>query len=137
MIPVQELRVWNWVYYSENTLFPMYVYAIGRDWVQLNFHHNEGDIWEEELDEIVPIPLTEELLTKIGFLKHEDGWYDLYGRNEFRLKLSTNTQIEVVNNLDGKIYVSKMEIPEKMALHTLQNVYYLETGEELPLSTVF
>lgn len=48
--------------------FPMYVDVIFRDTVYLNFEGNEGDVWEENIKDLTPIPLTDEILSKCGFI---------------------------------------------------------------------
>ena len=74
MIPVQDLCIGNWVYDGERTQFPMYVQTIGEDYVYLDFPQNEGDLWESTPEELQGIPLTEELLEKMGFYRNEL-WY--------------------------------------------------------------
>lgn len=69
MIPVPDLCIGNWVYDGERTQFPMFVQTIGEDYVYLDFPQNEGDLWESTPEELQGIPLTEELLEKIGFNK--------------------------------------------------------------------
>jgi hypothetical protein len=58
-ITTSDLRLGNWLYYTKETMFPMQVYALGNDWVQLDFEGNEGDCLENNSDEIYPIPLTD------------------------------------------------------------------------------
>ena len=67
MINVRDLRIGNWVYDGECTQFPMWVQAVGEDYVYLNFEGNEGDVWESAPQELQGIPVTIELLKKIGF----------------------------------------------------------------------
>ena len=53
----------------------MYVRTIGEDYVYLDFDGNEGDLWESTPDKLQGIPITEELLTKMGAKKVTDiGW---------------------------------------------------------------
>lgn len=67
MINVRDLRIGNWVYDGECTQFPMWVQAIGEDYVYLNFEGNEGDVWESTPEELHGVPVTAELLKKNGF----------------------------------------------------------------------
>ncbi len=91
MIPTKDLMLGNWVYDSEKTRYPMQVTAIFDDTVYLDFEGNEGDVWECSEKDIVPIPITGELLLKNGFQKrnllgyHEHFEYTLYGKINFRL----------------------------------------------------
>ena len=57
----------NWVYDGENTQFPMQVVGIGKDYVYLDFEGNEGMDWESTPEDLMGIPLTPELLEKIGY----------------------------------------------------------------------
>lgn len=69
MIKVPDLCIGNWVYDGDRTQFPMWVQAIGDDYVYLNFEGSEADPWETTPEELQGIPLTEKLLEKIGFNK--------------------------------------------------------------------
>ena len=66
-LSAQELRIGNWVYDGERTQFPMQVVALGKDWVQLDFPGNEGGVWEADIKDLRPIPITKEVLKKAGF----------------------------------------------------------------------
>lgn len=70
------------------------------------------------------IPLTEEILLKVGFEKYND-WFD-YRLGKFWLKYitdDTNWQIEC-----GQIII------DVLYLHQLQNLYFALTGQELNTS---
>lgn len=67
MIATSDLRLGNRVYDGERTQFPMYVQAIGEDYVYLNFDGNEGDVWECKPEELQGIPVTVDMLKRIGF----------------------------------------------------------------------
>ena len=62
MIATSDLRLGSWVYDGERTQFPMYVQAIGEDYVYLNFDGNEGDVFECKPEELQGIPLTDDLM---------------------------------------------------------------------------
>lgn len=120
--------------------FPMYVEAIFRDKVYLNFEGNEGDVWEEDLKDLVPIPLTEEILLKAGFEKENED--DKYGR----VFLIPNTKyiIRIVNygNPQSKDFGYSLEISDDKDwcsikriyyLHDLQNLIFALTGKEIKI----
>ena len=65
----------NWVYESERTRFPMRVEAIFAEDVYLDFPGNEGDVWESEEQDIMPIPLTEEIISNLRECDHHDNVY--------------------------------------------------------------
>ena len=84
MIPVQDLCIGNWVYDGERTQFPMQVVGIGSDYVYLDFPQNEGGLWESKPEDLMGIPLTPELLEKIGYKRpfetdftHREIYFDL------------------------------------------------------------
>lgn len=120
--------------------FPMYVEAIFRDTVYLNFKGNEGDVWEEDIKDLVPIPLTEEILLKAGFEKESED--DKYGR----VFLIPNTKyiIRIVNygNPTKPDFGFSLEISDDKDwcsikriyfIHDLQNTIFALTGEEIKI----
>lgn len=83
---IEELFIGAWVQeYSpaaDRLYMPMQVVGlfqslISQDTVYLDFEGNEADPWEAELKDLRGIPVTEELLLKLGFSKavHVDGMY--------------------------------------------------------------
>lgn len=91
--------------------------------------------------EIEPIPVTEELLLKMGFKEKRDGY--LHYRDNYD-ELSINFDlgyvfIEYANlcfnpeDVTETNYGSSLEFPNTLYLHTLQNVWYLLTGKELEI----
>lgn len=124
-----ELRIGNWVYDGERTQFPMQVVAIGKDWVYLDFPGNEGGVWEADIKDLRPIPITSEVLKKAGF--SESYCYDCkrlddtrimdYCEHESRLRVWYKTE-DVIFECHGIHH-----------LHQLQNAYYMATGEELQI----
>ena len=65
-IKTSDLRLGNWLYYTNETKFLMQVVAIGDDWVQLDFEGNDGDSFEINGNEICPIPITKEFVKHIA-----------------------------------------------------------------------
>ena len=75
MIDVRDLSIGNWVFDGEHTKFPMQITSLSEGYVTLSFPSNEGMDWESTPDELEGIPITEELLTKMGAKKVTDiGW---------------------------------------------------------------
>ena len=91
--------------------------------------------------EIEPIPITEELLLKIGFKKKRDGYLHYSDHNdEFSIKFDLGYAfIEYANlcfnpeDVTETNYGSSLEFPNTLHLHTLQNIWYLLTGKELEI----
>lgn len=92
-------------------------------------------------DEIEPIPITEELLLKIGFKKERDGYLHYSDHNdEFSIKFVLGYAfIEYANlcfnpeDVTETNYGSSLEFPNSLHLHTLQNIWHLLTGKELEI----
>ena len=85
--------------------------------------------------EIEPIPITEELLLKIGFKKDVDA-NSLYryaiDNCLFEIRLwDSGTLIKLENHCED--CVRKVHLPKTPNLHQLQNAYYLVTGKELEI----
>jgi hypothetical protein len=69
----------------------MFIRAIGEDYVYLDFEGNEGDLFESTPQELQGIPLTEELLTKLGFVFNGSG---LWKKKEKKREISINIEKE-------------------------------------------
>ena len=123
MIDNKELRVGNWVYLGDKTLFPMFIVSVSGDKdVTLDFKVNEGMPWEANADYLVGIPLTVELLTDAGF--SSNGWFYWYNGFPFTL-----TPSESGWHLCYECR-SIIDKPIKF-VHELQNVFYALMKEEL------
>ena len=89
--------------------------------------------------EIEPIPITEELLLKIGFKKGRNDYFNYRDYNdELSIRFIPNyTFIEYANlcfnpeDVTETNYGSSLELPNTLHLHTLQNIWYLLTEKEL------
>lgn len=74
MLNPKELMLGNWVYESEKSKFPMRVVNIDKDMVYLDFEGNEGDWFDGRMEDICPIPLTEEIIDETNaFVFKESG----------------------------------------------------------------
>ena len=131
---IRELQIGDWVYEGESTQFPMFVTGIFKDSdgsggeVYLDFEGNEGDVWEVNIEDVRPIPITAEFLTKNGFEKsdypNEDG-YATYERdfNDYAVliniapKRNWFCEVSGVRFRDGGFYLQH--------IHQLQNAMRL------------
>jgi hypothetical protein len=124
---LEELRIGNLV--SQNGFFG-YVYSIESALPRQEQRFSDKDlvtlfdngITTMTIDEIKPIPLTEEWLVKFGFNEFEKNYRTFFVNNKFKIEMS-NT---------GNIYYNKLWIPY---VHTLQNLYFSLTGVELDLTS--
>lgn len=139
MIATSDLRLGNWVYESECTRYPMYVHTIGEDYVYLNFDGNEGDVFECKPEELQGIPITEELLTKMGARKVTDiGWnvvesYSAGVRIELRVILFSESEIDVKIRRSTPHLEDYFQGSSIHYLHELQNLYWDLTKQELKI----
>ena len=139
MITTSDMRIGNWVYDGERTQFPMYVQAIGEGYVYLNFDGNEGDVFECKHEELQGIPITEELLTKMGARKVTDiGWnvvesYSAGVRIELRVILFSESEIDVKIRRSTPHLEDYFQGSSIHYLHELQNLYWDLTKQELKI----
>lgn len=132
MIATSDLRLGNWVYDGERTQFPMYVQTIGEDYVYLNFNGNEGDVWECKPDDLQGIPITEELLTKLGFSELYGLWRRTLSNRRIAVKIdSTFVSIEA---FEDRLLDSRCTCHGVRCLHQLQNLFYEISRTELQVN---
>ena len=121
---INELQIGNWVYESESTQFPMFVTGILKDSdgnggeVYLEFEGNEGDIWEVNIEDARPIPITEDILANNGFEKHTSYWNESH--NYFKLPDKRFVLLSVMNGDEILYRLRGMGINIKY-VHELQN----------------
>ena len=130
MIQVQGLCIGNWVYDGERTQFPMFVQVIGEDYVYLDFEGNEADLWESTPEELQGIPLTEELLKKIGFTCFLCESTGIFSKKEGEYCIKVKPELSQVC-----IYGFDNHISNKITyLHELQNFVFLTTKQQLKVN---
>jgi len=116
MIKANELRLGNWVFDPEGEMST--VNAIGKTNYSLdNFYHGH-------IDDIKPIPLTEDILLKCGFEFDGLSYIKEYGE-EYFFYVSYDGESFVISADDSDIG------KPFYYLHQLQNLYWCLCGEEL------
>lgn len=114
-----ELRIGNWIEIKdqEDKTFAQ-IEGIG------NLQQVAGQLWS--IEELEPIPLTEEWLERFGFIS--DPYHDTYIKGYFTLNCDkTRGKLELwLNNVTGKVLYVKQ-------VHKLQNLFFEIEGEELQL----
>lgn len=78
MVKINELMINDWVFAGQRTQFPMQVVGLFKDVAYLDFEGNEADMWEENEKDILPIPLTKEILLNSGFEEKKDAISEYY-----------------------------------------------------------
>ena len=127
-IKTSDLRLGNWLYYTNETKFLMQVVAIGDDLVQLDFEGNEGDSFEINGNDICPIPLTFDLFHNL------DKFWKRY--NNLIFSIDTNKGFNIHINYKNDKFLFYIDIDNKIEIkyvHELQNLYHALTGEELEI----
>lgn len=128
-IKAGDIMLNNWFHVNG---YPMYVDSIFQDTVYLEFEGNEGDVWEENIKDLVPIPLTEDVLLKAGFRKHKMSGYDTHFI--YSLFIGGETiGITAIYNADFSIMLHGVARGVKY-LHRLQNIIKIVTGNELEIN---
>lgn len=131
MIKTEELRLGNWVYDGDRTKFPMYVETIGEDYVYLNFEGNEGDVWETSPEELQGIPLSDDLLSKLGFTMSNGLWRKQENGRAIAIKIeSTFVSIEA---FEDRLLDSRCTCHGIKYVHQLQNLYYCISKQNLKI----
>lgn len=142
----QELRIGNIVEVNHFEYGDMYASVTSiNDVGDLCLHLLDERFTKEEyectMNEVTPIPITDELLLKIGFKKDRNGYFNYREYNdELSIRFIPNyTFIEYANlcfnpeDVTETNYGSSLEFPNTLHLHTLQNIWHLLTGKELEI----
>jgi hypothetical protein len=132
MIAASDLRVGNWVYDGKHTQFPMFIVGIGEDYVYLDFYGREGDIWESTPDDLQGIPITEDLLKRMGFTF---SGYGLWNKTQQDRHISINISREFVaiEAYKDRLVDSRCTCHGVKCLHHLQNLFYEISRTELKI----
>ena len=127
MIHVRELAIGDFVYDDDYSKFPMFVVTVGEDFVCLNFEGNEGDVWESIPEDLQGIPLTGELLEKIGFTLKDGLW-----RHKWGIKVKPEAGFVFIENKDEEHWMyGTCTCKDIWHLHQLQNLVRIITKKEL------
>ena len=130
MINIHDLCIGNWVYDGECTQFPMFVRTIGDDYVYLDFEGNDGDLFESTPEELQGIPITEDLLSKLGFTSFG---YGIWNKTQQARKIAINLEADftAIDARRDRLYDSRCSCHGVKYLHQLQNLFWTIAKEEL------
>jgi len=119
MINANELRIGNFIMYSDIKK----VFDVGL------WFFRELDAGISDINDFEPIQLTEEWLLKFGFTKSESNdYYQFYDLDCFRVFLG----IKVVQSIFISWKDCQIESSiNNLSVHSLQNLYFALTGQEL------
>lgn len=146
MIDIHDLCIGNWVYDGERTQFPMFIQTIGEDYVYLNFDGNEGDAFESTPEDLQGIPLTEELLEKMGFkesyaegVKFHSLFFKVNDKKHLHLSIRLDKQRADISEVTQKNFPNaevqlRSHIVDMKFLHELQDFVFLTTKQQLKVN---
>lgn len=117
-----ELRIGNWVYYNDEHLRPE-KHAVTVSWMDLKTIHHK-----EKYQHYNPIPLTTEWLERFGFenSKTQDKFFTK--GNSIGISTADNKFRFIQGNFVCQLILREIEF-----VHSLQNLYFALTGEELTI----
>jgi hypothetical protein len=124
-----ELRIGNLLEYEYQTVSVDIISKSG-------FSVSGDEIYpvEENMDEVKPIPLTEEWLTKFGWVWNKEcNSYEKFPDGDMRMNLSYR---DTNNSYTMFHWITKGLVAERIHyVHQLQNLYFALTGKELELKS--
>jgi hypothetical protein len=131
-----ELRVGNWVMHDN---VPIKVESIGDLWININFSHSTYDnVFFTSLETVNPIPLTEGIFLKSGFIQ-KAGEYGCQHNDSIFWVIKYFNGWEICQEYtdspfpedEGKKYSIIFEI---RSVHQLQNAFYPLLNKELEIN---
>lgn len=133
---VKELRIGNLIYV---TCLNSNMLELSEKSIEESNYHHVTDLSRGNKDwKYEPIPLTEQWLIDFGFRHWRDEVYKkftlkLYANHQHRYSLTIH-HIKKTNVLSYYLHVNYDREIELIYVHTLQNLYFALTGEELKKS---
>jgi len=123
MISCYELRIGNYVAVDESL---QKIAAINRTTAStLEAEENSETVSEHNLDNIEPVPLTDDIIKQCGFAFHDYFNFWQLITTGIRSEMNISTDYEVID------FMRKPILKKLTSLHQLQNIYYLLKGREL------
>lgn len=138
MIDVRELRIGNIFKTSDCDYFrvgEVYKKEDGLYCVENGIDFN-GSFLYGSVEDLQPIPLTEELLVKCGMNECDDACVVRYSYRNGKFKMNImicdqKKYILFINNIENGCQICSIEVKY---LHQLQNIYFDLTGKELEVN---
>jgi hypothetical protein len=124
MISCYELRIGNYVLVDENLQGISIITTSSVSTVDLE-DDNEGVVSEHSLENIQPVPLTDDILKQCGFVFHDYFKFWQLITTGIRSEMNISPDYEVID------FMRKPILKKLTSLHQLQNIYFLLKGREL------
>lgn len=133
MIDAKDLRVGDWVYDGDRTRFPMFIHTINEGYVLLDFQGNEGDFWEVDPEDLQGIPLTDDMLLKMGFECFDRDIWSL-GLDHCHVAYTTTSGFLTIERYERSKCVSRCTCLGVRYVHEIQNLYRCIVGTNMRFS---
>ena len=121
---IRELRIGNYVrFYPKNDLI-FTVKCLNETFAEIEYIDKDGTIYNSSVDyeNLIPIPLTEEILLKFGYIGNEP----VFSEKSTIFTFGIHKIWKPFN-----IFLDEYYRFEIKYVHQLQNLYFALTGEEL------
>ena len=135
----EELRIGNWVLSKGKPIQVDEIFKAPDGWHDISCTKETHDL----LEEVTPIPLTDEILLKAGFESYTSCYEKVYFDNDekynvFRVMFNDLGYWVILEqkhgiDADGNITWIGLNMGTYKYLHQLQNLYFALTGEELEI----
>ena len=127
MIDIRDLTIGNWVFDGNHTKFPMQITSLSEGYVTMSFPSNEGMDWESKPEDLMGIPLTDELLEKCGLRSVGSMWE--HPDYSFEMDYDFEKDVYIPSYNWVEYYIGH---PIKF-LHELQNLFWNITKKQLKI----
>lgn len=136
MVDVLDLRVGNYIYYSERSQFPMKILSISHDgYITLDFDGNNGMPWDSDVKNVQGIPLSDELMRRLGFSLSVGGlWQKREQGRSIRIKIES--EFLFIEAFDDRLLDSRGNFHGIKYLHQLQNAFKAISKQELKIESL-
>ena len=121
-----ELRIGNYV--NDGDGYQNIVESISEDIITIRSGVTSVVYFREPINELYPIPITEEWLQMLGFDKYETDKSVNYNKDGFRFTYTHSGKFK------GKVFFNIFNVlttDKVQYIHQLQNLYFALIGEEL------
>ena len=139
MIKANDLRIGNKILLNGSIDTVTGIFNQLAEMEGIDYLIQNSEYLDYSLDKIEPIPLTPEILEKVGFEKSETGIKDCYVYN---LILAESPLVSILNlelqycdkDLICEVKLLPFNTSKYKYLHELQNIWFILSGEELPIN---
>ena len=122
---VNELRIGNRLSYEGSDCIVLAVASHVFDWDLELGYFPDSIGFQRKIEDVKPIPLTEEWLFKFGFCKTKRASFVFGGALKLRYNGSGNS---------FAVFIFRKQVLSITHVHQLQNIYFVLSGKELTIN---